>query len=335
MTEDQEPKVLIVKLSSLGDLFHALPTVRGLKRGLGAKIHWVTQQEYIPLVRCFTDVDHVIPFTRKVSFAGLKAFVNALREQEYAYVIDLQGLLKSAIVARMARGKIRIGPSFHRECSRLFYSSVAGRRNRNRHAVEQNLDVLHHLQIDTGDLEFSVSFPDKELAEKRPRVAMFPASRWSTKNWSTGCFVDVGRRLRRTRDVSVFVFGAPGDVHVCDEVVRGLDGEAVNLAGKTTLPDMGGLLKEMDLVIANDSGPVHLAAAVNTPALVIFGPTDPKRTGPYGKGHRVAMTSLSCQPCFSRRCRRRGIPCLRGVTPERVGEMALEMLVSCPRNSLA
>jgi ADP-heptose:LPS heptosyltransferase len=98
------------------------------------------------------------------------------------------------------------------------------------------------------------------------------------------------------------------------------------MAGELTLPEMGGLLQEMDLLVANDSGPVHVAAAVGTPALVVFGPTDPRRTGPYGDKHRVLSASVPCRPCFSRTCRRPGIPCLAGVTPEAVAKAAGEML---------
>ena len=144
-TKSDKPRVLVVKLSALGDLFHSLPAVHNLKVGLGAEIDWVTQKEYVDLVRCFTDVDRVIPFYRKAFFTNLKLFLEELRTRDYDYVIDLQGLLKSAIVARLARGKERIGPSFHREGSHLFYSAVAGEPARNRHAVEENLDIVRHL----------------------------------------------------------------------------------------------------------------------------------------------------------------------------------------------
>ena len=100
----------------------------------------------------------------------------------------------------------------------------------------------------------------------------------------------------------------------------------MNMSGKTSFVEMGSLLAEMDLLIANDSGPLHMAAAIGTPTLGIFGPTDPRRIGPYGHGHRVVQASLPCRPCFSRSCRRPGVPCLAGITPERVGETALDMM---------
>jgi ADP-heptose:LPS heptosyltransferase len=138
--------------------------------------------------------------------------------------------------------------------------------------------------------------------------------------------VDVGLRLQKTRDVSLFIVGGTADASVCAEVELGLGRKALNMAGKLSIPESGGLLKEMDLVISNDTGPAHMAAALGTPTLVVFGSTDPQRTGPYGDRHRIVSAKLPCQPCFSRTCRRGNVPCLAGVTPEHVTELALEMV---------
>lgn len=319
-------RILIIKLSSLGDLFHALPSVHNLKVGLKAEIDWVVQSEYVDLVKCFDDVDRVIPFCRKSFFANMRPFLKELRLQEYGYIIDLQGLLKSAIVARLARGKKRIGPSFHREGARLFYSAVAGKRDKNRHAVEENLDIVRYLGLAMIERKFPVSFPAKDLGEKRPRVAIVPASRWHTKNWPVQCFINLVKYLQKVMNLSVFLLGGAKDVEICGEIEKGLDGIVVNMAGKAGLVDTGGILKEMDLLIANDSGPVHMTAAVGIPTLVIFGPTDPARTGPYGDHHRIAKMCLPCQPCFSKTCKRGDNACLFALTSEMVSKMALEML---------
>jgi len=323
-------RLLIVKLSSLGDLFHALPAVHNLKVGMNADVDWVVQSEYVEIVSCFTDVDRIIAFHRKRFFSHWRSFMTDLREQEYDIVVDLQGLLKSALVTRLARGKRRIGPSFHREGAGLLYDAVAGPRDKNRHAVEENLDIIRYLGLTPLKPEFPVRFPPWQVTEKRPRVAFLPVSRWHTKNWPVSCFADTGARLLKAKDVSLFIVGGRNDMSVCAELELGLGRQAVNMAGKLGLAETGGLLKEMDLLISNDSGPVHMAAAVGTPTLVVFGPSDPKRTGPYGDHHRVASAHLPCQPCFSRTCHRDGIPCLSGVTPEHVGELALEMLRRTP-----
>jgi len=319
-------KILAVKLSSMGDLFHALPAVHNLKIGLAARIDWVVNEEYVELVKCFDDVDRVVPFSRKAFLSTLGPFLRELRSETYDCVIDFQGLMKSALITVSAAAPRRIGPSFHRECSRLFYTEVAGRRDKDRHAVEENLDVVRHLGVDLLEPRFPVSFPDRCLDDRHPRVGFVPSSRWPSKNWPVNCYVDLAKRLKTTVDATVFLFGGPADAPVCDAVEKGVGEGVVNLAGRIGLVELGAYLKEMDLLVANDSGPVHMAAAIGTPALVVFGPTDPKRTGPYGAQHRVATTSIPCRPCFSRSCKRPGVPCLEGVTPERVSETALEML---------
>lgn len=319
-------KVLVVKLSSIGDLFHALPAVHGLKAGLGAEVDWVVHDEYVELVKCFTDVGRVIPFYRRSFFSNIGSFLTELRANEYDYIVDLQGLLKSAMVTRLARGKRRIGPSFHREGAGIFYSDVAGKRDKGRHAVEECMDVLRFLGVNDIKVEFPVKFPAKSMGEKRPRIAFLPVSRWATKNWPVKCYAEVAKRLQGVLDPTIYLLGGPGDAVTCEEIAEAAGGNVINLAGKSSIIETGSLLKEMDLLIANDSGPMHMAVALGVPVLAIYGPTDPERTGPYGAKNRLAKTSLDCQPCFSRICRREGIPCLSGVTPERVGEMAIEML---------
>ena len=319
-------KLLVVKLSSLGDLFRPLPAVHALKTALGAEIHWVTQEEYVPLVECFTDVDEVIPFPRRGFLSKLPALRRRLRPHAYDAVLDFQGLLKSAIVCAMAKAKKKIGPSFHREGSGIFYNEIAGRRDRTRHSVDECLDLARHLGAACDEPVFPVSFPKIARDEPRPRVALLPVSRWPTKNWPVECFAEVGRRLRQAGAASLFILGGSADTAACGDLASRLDGAAVDLSGRTTLTGMGSLLQEMDLLVANDSGPVHLAAALGIPVLCVYGPTDPARTGPYGQGHTVLTADVDCRPCFSRSCRRDGIPCLSGVTPGKVAETALNML---------
>ena len=326
------PRILVVKLSSLGDLFHALPAVHALKTGLNATLDWVTQAPYADLVKCFTDVDRVIVLHRH---AGFRHFVGELRElrlSSYDLVVDFQGILKSAGVACLARGARRIGPSFHREGSRLLYSAVAGQRNKQRHAVDENLDVIRYLKLPMGSPVFPLTFPPQVISEPAPRVALIPFSRWPSKNWPSASFVKVGRDLQEQRDASLFILGSEAEAEACARIAVELSaggggkGRVINLAGKTGLPQLGGILQAMDLVIANDSGPMHMAAALGAPVLAVFGPTDSIRTGPYGPGHRVMTSELKCQPCFSRKCRFYDGACLRAVTPEMVGAVAAEML---------
>ena len=325
-------RILVIKLSSLGDLFHALPAVRNLKQQLNATVDWVTQTPYVDLVKCFPDVNRVIAFPRRNFLKRSSPFVRDLRREKYDLVLDLQGLLKSALVARIARGGKRIGPSFAREGSRLLYSAVAGPTNKNRHAVDEVLDVVRYLGLEVRKPEFPVVFPKAQRPEPSPRVAFIPCSRWRTKNWPPERFVEVGRALQERADATIFLAGGPEDQPTCGAIEQQLGERVVNVCGRTSLVELGSLLQEMDLVITADSGPMHMAAAAGRPVLAVFGATDPKRTGPYGEKHRVvALEGLECRPCFSDRCARLDLACLRDLPAERVVAQAMEMLNTARR----
>ncbi|MDF7807317.1 glycosyltransferase family 9 protein [Pontiellaceae bacterium B12219] len=286
-------RILIVKTSSLGDLFHALPAVHLLKTAFDAEIDWVVNKDYAGLVECFSDVRKVIPFPRKALFPNLGSFRAELRKEAYDLVVDLQGLLKSALICRMAKrvkGAKILGPSFQREGARFFYTAVAGKKNKNRHAVEENLDVLRWLEKPAEPIAFPIQFPEVnfQCLEKKPVVVFAPCSRHEAKNWPWKRFVEVGKAL----ECQIILVGAPDDAETCANIENALpEGAATNLCGKTTLLELGGVLQRADLVVTVDSGPMHMASAAGTPCLAVFGPTDPTRVGPFGGQHRILRSS--------------------------------------------
>jgi lipopolysaccharide heptosyltransferase I len=326
-----QKRILIVKLSSMGDIFHALPAVHCLREGLDAEVDWVVQSEYVELLGCFPDVSNVIPFPRRNFFSGVGGFLPALRRHSYDLVVDLQGLLKSALVAKLARGRKVIGPSFYREGANLLYDAVAGVRDKNRHAVVENLDVVRYLGLQPVTVQFPVQFPVRSFGSTGPRVALMPVSRGAQKNWPVRNFIEVARRLKDETGAFITLFGMAAEAAICETIRVALESgvsgpPAVNLAGKTSLVEMGSWLAGMSLVIANDSGPIHMAAALGVPVVAVFGPTDPKRTGPYGDIHRVVTADMGCQPCFQKSCSQEDPECLLRVTPDRVAQEAIDIL---------
>jgi heptosyltransferase-1 len=330
-TEDNQTgaikRVLIVKTSSLGDLIHALPAVHALRIGLPATIDWVVNTEYTELAACFTDVRRIIPFPRRAP-KQLTAFRRALQAEAYDLAIDLQGLLKSALITRAARATRRIGPSFQREGTRWLYHALAGPPNLKRHAVEQNLDIVRYLKLPQTAPTFPMRFDRPALDTPGPRVALIPCSRWPSKNWPLSAFAQTAQELHNRTQATVYILGSQADAGACENLARELPGFAVNLAGRLTLPELGGHLQAMQLVISNDSGPMHIAAALGVPVLAVFGPTDPERTGPYGTGHQVFSAQLPCRPCYRRHCRYDITRCQQDVLPVQVAAAALEILTS-------
>jgi len=291
--DTSQSRVLVIKMSSLGDIFHALPTTHSLKSGLGARLDWVVNSQYADTVACFGDVDRVIPFPRKRLLAGHAEFIRELQRERYDLVCDLQGLLKSAYVARRARAKRRIGASFCRELAHLFYRELAGPKNKDRHAVEECLDIVRYLGLEIDRSPPPLNFPDFETGLARPRVAFAPVSRWQTKDWPPEHFVHLGQDLQRERKASILIVGGPDEKPVCDGIAAKIGGACRSLAGETSIPELGGVLQAVDLLVAVDSGPVHIAAALGTPVLGLYGITDPVRTGPYGPQHRTISAEVN------------------------------------------
>ncbi len=329
MINDAEgrPRVLVVKMSSLGDLFHALPVVNRIHEEWGALVDWVTNESYARLVERFSPVNRVIEFPRNRFASRAGSFIKSLRRDRYDYVFDMQGLLKSALVTKAARGGKRIGPSFHREGSHLFYDEVTGPRNKKRHAIDENADLLDYLKIDRGVFRCPVEFDHPEGLPPGPKIGLLPCSRWKTKNWPPEYFIEAAEQLKEK--AHMYVFGSLDDRDVCREIAHESGHEVTDMCAKTSLVELGGWLEAMDLVITVDSGPMHIASAVGTPILALFGATDAQRTGPHGDQHRVLQREeLGCQPCLSRNCQlpEKDIRCLKGLKVNQVVDAALEML---------
>ena len=331
-------RILIVKLSSLGDILHVLPTVHELRAQLGADIDWVVHPEFAPLVRCFADVDNVLTVPRHHVLRNLRASLRELRSREYDLVVDLHGLLKSGLVARLARGHRRIAPSYAREGSAFFFRERAGRFNRTRHATEQAFDTLDYLGLKHPDGEFRAALrplegppnpavPDFPIGTRI--IAFAPVSRWPSKNWPAARYGELAALLlKREPSLRIVIVGGKSDIPVGEAIAAaaaavGKD-RLFNLCGRTSIAESFALLEKCDLLVANDTGPVHMAAAVGTRCLVLFGPTRPDWTGPYGEGHRIIMRDLPCQPCLKHHCPRGDHACLESITAAEVADQIEE-----------
>jgi heptosyltransferase-1 len=320
-------RILVVKLSSIGDIWHAVPAVARLHEDLGAQIDWVVNAEYAPLVERITCVSRVIPFQRKRFFSSLPTFLPELRAEVYDAVVDVQGLFKSGVVAGLARGPVT-GPRWSREGAWLFYRHRVGERDPMRHAVERCLDVAEALGASREPICYPVHFPRHALQGEGPHVALAPVSRWITKNWPLENYCELASRLLESGLAGhIHVIGGPGDVSVCQQVCDAVaKGGATNWAGRLSLVESGGLLQAVDLLLANDSGPLHMAVAAGTRTVSFYGPTDPARTGPYGVSHTVLQAPMPCLGCYQRLCRERQQMCMRSIAVDRVCNAVASLL---------
>jgi len=312
-------KVLIIKLSSIGDCIHTLPAVASLregleKKGLKPRIDWLVEEAASSVLRHSSLVDNVIVVKRGwlKNYRENKASARALAAENYDIVLDFQGLLKSGIWVYLSKGAKRAGFSNAREMSHLFLNERLPAYDPDRHAVDRYMDLARHaggsegparFQVDTGKAAKSAAdkLESAGLAEA-PFFALISQARWPTKLWPRDSFVALARRLCEKTGLKAVLVGGPGDRAALEGMKEEIGAGAVNLAGQTDLPELAEVLRRAFFAVTVDSGPMHLAAAVGTRCVSLFGPTAPWRTGPYGPGHIIVRKGLDCSPCFSRKC---------------------------------
>ncbi len=332
-------RILFIKPSSLGDVVHAMPTAAALRRLFPqAFIMWLVKRQWAGIVERVEGVDEVCAV--EPGLAGWLSQVPRLRAQGFDLAVDLQGLFRSGGMAWLSGCATRIGFANAREGSPWFYTHRVPVPTTEMHAVDRNLLVAQALGAPPrGEPEFRFRplSDDRSLVADllsrqgvpagAPWIAMNVSARWATKRWPRGCFAEVADRLQQEGMGRVVLIGGP-DERADTEAVKHLMRTApADLTGQTEPGLLPALLQAASLLITNDSGPMHVAAAVGTPVVALFGPTSPVRTGPYGTRHRVLTSGVPCSPCFDRQCRNRvRLECLTSLSPAMVLDAVRERL---------
>jgi 3-deoxy-D-manno-octulosonic-acid transferase/heptosyltransferase-1 len=343
--------ILIVKLSAIGDVVHTLPLLEVLRENLpNARIDWLVEEEASEIIKGHAALNRVIVSRRKMwqkNFVGsgrtsttLKEIVHFLRElrsEKYDTVIDIHGLLKSGLLTGLARGRRKIGFTWAREGSTLFLSEPPYFEDQYRqHAIERYLKTANILGCDVTSWKGRIPVGDSQgkTVNRLFRAsglngnriaAMNPMARWDTKLWEPERFARLADRIQEELGMSVLFTGSKEDRPIIQEICSGMkNGGAVNLAGRIGLKELASLYTRCDLLITTDTGPMHIAAAMDCPVIALFGPTAPWRTGPYGNGHKVIREDLGCSPCFKKTCSHK--TCMKGITVGRVFHAVLKQL---------
>jgi len=323
--------ILFIKPSSLGDIVHAMPAFSAIRRAYPkARLTWLVKREWAGLVERIDGVDRVWPV--ESTLKGWLSQVSLLRAERFDLVVDLQGLFRSAAIGWLSGSPLLVGFTNGREGSPWFYSRRVPVPQSEMHAVDRYLLVAKAVgAVESGTPEFRFRIPqtdhdevDRLLSRSGVTpgmswVAMNVSARWPTKRWPAASFAEVADRLQQEGYGAVVMIGGP-DERVDVAAVRAeMKTPAIDLAGATTVELLPALLSKASLLITNDSGPMHIAAAVGTSVVALFGPTSAVRTGPYGVGHDVLTGKVPCSPCFSRTCHNTlPLECLRTVSPQQV-----------------
>ncbi len=295
-------RILIIKPSSLGDVAATLPLLCDLRRLYPhSKIDWLIRPAFADLINGHDALNELILFhqgdlARWWSGRGVGAAASLrhkLRAKKYDMVFDAQGLLRSALIARLTGAPVRIGFTSAREGATLFYTHGVDMRRQDEVAVVRMRSLLTPIQKPDEHIEFRVPTAPAAIEAvrqmfntNRPAVAIIPGARWDAKRWSHDGFVDIGRRLLAAGVVPV-VLGSPQERSLCQYVADGIGPAAVNLGGKTSLDQMIAALALCRIAIGNDSGPLHVAVALGKPVVALYGPTNEKSVGPWNQPHHV------------------------------------------------
>jgi heptosyltransferase I len=339
-------KILILKPSSLGDVIQALPVLRLLKlRFPAAEIFWWIDSTFAPLLENDPDLTGVVRFERRrwahpQNWPEMFRSVRWLRTQKFDLVIDLQCLLRSGAFAWLARGDFLIGLDEAREGARGFYDVAVPRQSFHTHAVDWYLSVLPHLGVPVHK--------NFQWLPLQPRVAdavkskwnvngsrwitLQPGARWDNKRWPVEKFSELVSRLARKYPGTRFAILGSKQDKLLGEIIANADpSRCLDLCGQTSLPEMIEWIRLADFVVTNDTGPMHAAAALGKPTVSLFGPTEPRRTGPYGQLENVLRLDLPCSPCLKSRCHNEKLnECLNAISPDMVLERMKEIPPSVP-----
>ena len=275
-------RILVVRLGAMGDIIHTLPAVASLKHSLpGSHITWAIAPRWAPLLEGNVFVDRRIPVERD-SLTALLRSRRELRRERFDFAVDFQGLIQSALITSVARPDRIFGfdrSQVREKPAALFYSNCAA--SNSSHIVERNIDlaraagaasVLHAFPIPPGTPEQPLPAGDFVLA--------CPVAGWASKQWPLESYAELARRLARVFDIPLVVNGPPESA----AVLARIEGTRSHTSG---LPGLIHATRRAVAVVGVDSGPLHLAAALEKPGIAIFGPTDPARNGPYGGSLQV------------------------------------------------
>jgi lipopolysaccharide heptosyltransferase II len=335
-------KILILKPSSLGDVIQALPVLRLVKCHLPAsEIFWWIDSALAPLLEGDPDLAGIVRFERKRwasprHWPEMFRSIRRMRAQNFDWVIDLQCLARSGAFAWLANGKFLIGLDEVREGARGFYDLAVRRASFHTHAVDWYLAVLPPLDVPVHKNfqwlperpAIAAAVKSKWQTDGTRWIAIQPGARWPNKRWPVQNFAELVRLLAGSfSDAHFAILGNNDDKPLGEAISRAEPARCLNLCGRISLPEMIEWLRLSELMITNDTGPMHVAAALGTPLVALFGPTEPRRTGPYGQLENILRINLPCSPCMKSYCAyEKPNECLKAISPAMVFENACKKL---------
>jgi lipopolysaccharide heptosyltransferase I len=305
--------LLVVRLGSLGDLVHTLPAVAAIRRAHpGAIVDWLVDAAHVEFLELVPILSSIVRLPSRSARGWFEAR-RQLRAKRYDVALDFQGLLKSAALARLSGARRVAG--FDRASLResmaapLYTERVA--IDRDCHVIDKNLRLAAVVGAGLGETTREFPIRDVESAALRSvqsggvrEFALInPAAAWPNKRWPAERFGRLAAWMRERHQLPAVVLWGPGEEALAHDVARAAGGSAI-VAPPTRMADLVALARAARLIVSGDTGPLHIAAAVGTPVVALFGPTNPRRNGPWALGDVALSRYAHCDCHYERRCRR-------------------------------
>jgi lipopolysaccharide heptosyltransferase II len=298
-------RILIIKLRGIGDVILSTIVIQNLIEHFpNAKIDYLTEPPSVPILRTLNELDQIIPIERTGTISTVKSVIK-LRNIQYDIVFDLYSNPRSALLTFFSKGKIKVG--FDRRGRKYAYDVHVKTKDLNLHMAEVNLQQLKVIGIPVNHYKlkykltmeeeiFSIEFFNINLLEENV-IAISPSGGWKSKRCEPSKFIEICRAVRSKYECKFLILWGEGDESDASEIYNGIKEFSV-LAPRTSIREMVALFSKCKAVIANDSGPMHLSAAIGIPTFAIHGPTSPFEQGPYGSKHEwVRFDELDCIQC--------------------------------------
>jgi ADP-heptose:LPS heptosyltransferase len=332
------PSILIILMGSLGDVARGLCLVSHIKAHRPeSRITWLVEPKCADLVGLHPRIDHVIEFKRKRPVAAMRDLYQNLQKEHFDITLDLQRILKSGFFSLLSRAKRRIG--FHRknakELNWLFNNESIPDCDENLPKLGHYLKFTEHLglpepnRLDFGlkSLDVNKLIPPAVAAIQNSFIAVVMGSSWESKDWNFEGYGQLVQHVIKNLKRHVVLLGGSDQWTVAEKQLQKANSpNIINLTGNSLI-EMTAVLKAAAAAVGPDSGPGHLAAAVGTPYVTLFGPTPASRHVPYGCEHLIVQSGLDCAPCYQRQCPDRNNQCMQNIELDDVVEkisMALE-----------
>lgn len=304
-------KILLVRLGALGDIVHAVPVAAALRRALpDATVDWLVDRRYAGVLALFPVAHEIIQIAPGREWRASLRTVRVLRARRYDVALDLQGLLKSALLARLSGAGRVVGfsPRALREPAASLFHTESIELGRQGHVIAKNVRMLHAVGVTPGAvIEMPMIEDDADAAgvvastASDPFMVINPGAGWPNKQWSPERFGQLAATVARTHMLRSLVVWGPGEETLARAVADASEGTAA-VAPRTSLPTLVAFLRKASVVVAGDTGPLHLAAAAGAPIVGIYGPTNPVRNGPWSP-HDVCLSRFTeCRCHHKRRC---------------------------------